>query len=347
MFFRKDALKLASGKKAEVLFALFGVLLLSMAAKWNPAEAQEKKNVRVVFVSQTWTTSLPFRVAMARGYFKNQGLAVEPIFIRGGPTAIAALISGNVDFAAIGGPQSAIRSRARGLKISIIGSISNRVQYVIVGNKSTKTVGDLKGKIIGVTGAGAFSDFAIRVYLKSRNIDPDRDVVLRAIGTTPVRAAALEKNLIAAAPFSPEDAVLLLSKGYPLIVNLSDTLTIPQAVIATRGEILEKYPETTKRFLKAQIMGMQLARNNKNEAIKAGYETGLKGDPQMVSRAYELYSRGFTTDLSVASEGIKVMLDEDVRAGLVDRSLTLDKIIDERILKLAQQELRKEGKLSP
>jgi len=40
-----------------------------------------------------------------------------------------------------------------------------------------------------------------------------------------------------------------------------------------------------------------------------------------------------------------MMLDEDVRMGLVDRSLTLDKIIDERLLKIAQQELRKEGKL--
>ena len=40
-----------------------------------------------------------------------------------------------------------------------------------------------------------------------------------------------------------------------------------------------------------------------------------------------------------------MMLDEDVRMGLVDRSLTLDKIIEERLLKIAQQELRKEGKL--
>ena len=40
-----------------------------------------------------------------------------------------------------------------------------------------------------------------------------------------------------------------------------------------------------------------------------------------------------------------MMLDEDVRIGLVDRSLTLDKIIEERLLKIAQQELRKEGKL--
>jgi len=334
---------LAKGPTAFLTRFVF--ILLALASASTGASAQEKKNVRVVFVSHTWTSSLPFRIAMARGYFKNQGLTVEPIFIRGGPAAIAALISGDVDFASIGGAQSAIRSRARGLEISIIGSISNRVNYVLLGNKGTKTIDDLRGKIIGVTGAGAFSDFATRIFLKNRNIDPDRDVILRAIGTTPVRAAALENGLIAAAPFSPEDAVQLLSKGFPLLVNLSDSLAIPQAVIATRREILEKYPETTKRFLKAHIMGMQLARNNKSEAIRAGFEAGLKGDADTVSKAYDLYSRGFTTDLSVAVDGIKVMLDEDVRAGLVDRNLTVDNVIDERILKAAQQELRREGKL--
>ena len=339
-------MKFALAHRPTAWLARLVLVLLALASAATGAAAQEKKNVRVVFVSHTWTSSLPFRIAMARGYFKSQGLTVEPIFIRGGPTAIAALISGDVDFASIGGAQAAIRSRARGLEISIIGSISNRVNYVILGNKNTKTVEDLKGKIIGVTGAGAFSDFATRIFFKNRNIDPDRDVILRAIGTTPVRAAALENGLIAAAPFSPEDAVQLLGKGFPLIVNLSDSLPIPQAVIATRSEILEKYPETTKRFLKAQILGMQLARNNKSEAIKAGFDAGLKGDAETVSKAYDLYSRGFTTDLSVAGDGIKVMLDEDVRAGLVDRNLTLDKIIDERFLKLAQQELRKEGKLS-
>jgi hypothetical protein len=169
-------MKVVAAKKTSGLFTLLGAILISMASLAFDARAQEKKTVRVVFVSHTWTSSLPFRIAMARGYFKNQGLTVEPIFIRGGPTAIAALISGDVDFASIGGAQSAFRSRARGLEISIIGSISNRVNYVILGNKSTKTIEDLKGKIIGVTGAGAFSDFAIRTFFKNRNIDPDRDV---------------------------------------------------------------------------------------------------------------------------------------------------------------------------
>ncbi len=41
------------------------------------------------------------------------------------------------------------------------------------------------------------------------------------------------------------------------------------------------------------------------------------------------------------------MLDEDIRAGLVDEKMTIDRVINDRILKLAQEELRREGRLSP
>ena len=183
--------------------------------------AQEKKLLRVVFVSLSWNSEIPVRVALARGFFKAQGLQIEPIFIRGGPAAIAALVSGEVDFASIGGAQAVIRGKARGLDLSIIGSISNQTNYVLLGNKQTRTVESLKGKIIGITGAGAFSEFAVKTFLKKQNIDPSKDVTLRAVGNTTMRAAALEKGLVAAAPFSPEDAVRLMKSGYPLISNFA------------------------------------------------------------------------------------------------------------------------------
>ena len=323
---------------------LFSILLLSVPLL---SQAQEKKLARIVFVSFSWNSELPFRIAVAKGYFRAQGIAVEPIFIRGGPAAIAALVSGDADFANIGGAQAAIRSRAKGLDVSIIGSISSQVNYAIVGNKETRSIEDLKGKMIGVTGAGAFSDFAVRTFLRKNNIDPDKDVVLRAIGQTTLRAAALEKGMIAAAPFSSEETVMLLKKGFPLIVNLSESLPIPQTLIAARGEVLAKYPETAKRLLKAIIMGLQLARSDKREAIKAGFEAGLKGDPDTVSKAYDLYSPSFTQDLSIPLEGMQLILDEDIRSGLVDRKMTLDKVINDRILKKAQEELKKEGRINP
>jgi ABC-type nitrate/sulfonate/bicarbonate transport system substrate-binding protein len=309
--------------------------------------AQEKKLLRVVFVSLSWNSEIPFRVAMARGFFKSQGLQIEPIFIRGGPAAIAALVSGEVDFASIGGAQAVIRSKSRGLDVSIIGSISNATNYQLLGNKQTRTLEDLKGKMIGVTGAGAFSDFAMRSFLKKNNIDPAKDVVLRAVGNTVLRAAALEKGLIAAAPFSPEDAVRLMKSGYPLIANLAESLSIPQSIIVGRSESMEKNPETTKRFLKALVMGVNLARTNKSETIKAGYDAGLKGDPDTVNAAYDLYASALAQDLNVAVPGIQLMLEEDIRAGLVDNKFTVDKVINDRFLKKAQEELKAEGRLKP
>jgi hypothetical protein len=41
------------------------------------------------------------------------------------------------------------------------------------------------------------------------------------------------------------------------------------------------------------------------------------------------------------------MLDEDKRGGLVDAKFTFDRVINDRILKIAQQDLTAEGRLKP
>ena len=330
-------------RKRNLLRIIACLIFLVMSAQ--PSLAQEKKSIRMVFVSLAWNSEIPFRVALARGFFKQQGLQVEPILIRGGPAAIAALVSGQVDYAAIGGAQAVFRSKARGLDLSIIGCTSSTTNYILLGDKQTRTVEDLKGKPIGITGAGTYCEFAMKTFLKKHNINPEKDVVLRAIGGTVLRAAAIEKGIIAAAPFSTEDGVRLIKAGYSVISNLSESLGIPQNILVTRNEMLEKYPETSKRMLKAYIQGIHLAKFNKKEAIKAGYESGLQGDPEIVSAAWDLYAPGLTSDLSLARAGLQQMLDEDIRTGLVDRNFTLDRVVDDRILKTAQQELRAEGRI--
>ena len=319
-----------------------GILL---ALCFSVAQAQEKKNLRVVFTGLAWNSELPFRAALARGFFKRQGLDIQPIFVRGGPAALAALSSGEVDFAEIGGAQAVMRSRARGLDVCIIGAISNATNYQLLGNKSTRTLEDLKGKIVGVTGAGAFSDFATRAFLKRKGIDPDKDVMLRAIGGSNLRVGALEKGLVAAAPFAPEDTVRLMRLGYPMLANFSDTLAIPQTIITARNDTLDKLPETSKRFLKGLILGIQLSKFNKADAIRAGFEARLQGDPEIVNQAYDLYAKALSSDLSVNLAGLQFMLDEDKRNGLIDGKFTLDRVINDTVLKIAQQELRAEGRL--
>jgi ABC-type nitrate/sulfonate/bicarbonate transport system substrate-binding protein len=212
--------------KKRMLFSTFLFLLPFLIAALLPhaLPAQEKKSLRIVFVSLSWNNQLPFRIAIAKGFFKDQGLTV--------------------------------------------------------------------------------------------------------------------------APFTAEDTVRLLDKGFPMIV-MNEALRIPQSIFVTRGEMLQKNPETTKRFLKAVILGMQFAKQHKKEALQTGFAAGLTGDPDVASRSYDLFSSGYAADLAVAQEGIQIMLDEDIRAELVEKKFTLDHVINDRILKQAQRELRNEGRLKP
>lgn len=318
------------------------LLLLSVPSFLH---AQERKTLRVVFTGLAWNSELPFRVALARGFFKAQGLDILPIFVRGGPAALAALSSGEVEFAEIGGAQAIMRSRARGLDVAILGTISNAVTYQLVGAKGMKSLEELRGKLIGVTGAGAFSDFATRVYLRRRSIDPDKDVILRAIGGSSLRVGALEKSIVAAAPFSPEDTVRLTRLGYPMLANFSDILNMPQTLITARGDYIDKQPDIAKRFLKGLVQGIHHAKTNKADSIRAGFESKLQGDPEIVQLAYDLFAPGFSADLSVNMAGLQFMLDEDKRNNLIDAKFTIERAVNDRLLKLAQQELRAEGKL--
>lgn len=320
-------------------------LLVMIPSGAHLSQAQEKKNIRLVSTSYSWTNDLAFRVGRQRGFFKNQGITIEPILIRGGPIALAALVAGEVDFATGIGVQAPIRARARGLDIVIIGSMIDKATYGLVGNRETRSLADLKGKIVGVTGAGAFSDFVVRTFLKRNGIDPDRDVTLRAVGSSSLRAVALERGLIAVAPFGSEEVLGLTKKGFPLIANLGESLAIPQSLLVTRRELLEKYADATKHFLRAVITSLQFTKTNKEEAIKAGYAAGLTGEQDTVSKAYDLFIPAYSADLSIPLDGLQEVLAEDIRGGVVDGKMMLDRVVDDRLLKQVQSEMRREGRL--
>src|SRR5262245_33329177 len=68
----------------------------------------------VNFASNTPTLSgtLPLIVAQEFGFFAAEGLDVKTILIRGGPTAMAALVGGGVDYAFVAGV-AAVRAIAQ------------------------------------------------------------------------------------------------------------------------------------------------------------------------------------------------------------------------------------------
>jgi hypothetical protein len=126
----------------------------------SPSHAQEKKLVRMVFVSLAWNSEILF--AFWRAVSLSLKVQIEPIL-----TAVArrrsrrSLQEKSILRASAG---AVFRGKSRGLDLAIVGCISSTTNYILLGNKQTRTVEDLKGKAIGITGAGTYSEFAVRAF---------------------------------------------------------------------------------------------------------------------------------------------------------------------------------------
>jgi ABC-type nitrate/sulfonate/bicarbonate transport system substrate-binding protein len=134
------------------LALIAGVLVFS-----SSATAQEPKTKVRIANSAMSVTSLPLLAAREWKLFHEQGLDVE-IILMSPAISVPAMISGEIDYFAGVGPGAASASIG-GLPLRAVWVSSDKVSYSLLANPKFKTVQELKGKKIGVTGSlGATRD---------------------------------------------------------------------------------------------------------------------------------------------------------------------------------------------
>ncbi|NVO16368.1 MAG: ABC transporter substrate-binding protein [Rhodoplanes sp.] len=136
----------------SVVSMMRGVLAAAgfLAATMSPAGAQDKVTVGVFPVA----SSLPYFVAVEKGYFKEQNIAPEMVRLIGGPPNVAALIGNQIDAAAvlvtIEGMNADIKKPGVAMYISL--NSQNKTyqmeQFVVRKGLTASTLADLKGKKI-------------------------------------------------------------------------------------------------------------------------------------------------------------------------------------------------------
>src|ERR1043166_1829040 len=153
--------------------------------------AAELQAVTVALVSPSWNTGLPTAVARGAGFFKEEALDVSPVTLSSsGPIMMALLMSGQADFV-IAGAVAILRGIARGAPVVVVGGHLNRMSYALMADKRLKTVADLKGKTIGITGIGGMGEFTVVESLRRQGLLKDRDFfVLNIEGGPAARPAA-------------------------------------------------------------------------------------------------------------------------------------------------------------
>jgi NitT/TauT family transport system substrate-binding protein len=271
------------------------------------SDAATIKNVTFAYNTPTLSGTLPIVVAQDFGFFRAEGLEVKTVFIRGGPTAMAALVGGGVDYIFVAGV-AAVRAIAQNAPIIIVSGIQPYMDYTMIGAKGVRNVTDLKGRVVGVTGPGGVAEFASVEGLAKKGLVRDRDYkILYGVGNSPARAQALESGKIHASPFSFLERLELEKKGYPSLFDIGDVIPgFPFVVIASSKQKLETDPEGTVALLRAVNRGLDFLKNNREKVANNVIKKKTFGDPETVQKVINQFAGLYS--IAIAKEDIEALI---------------------------------------
>ena len=259
------------------------------------------KPVTFAYQTPTLNSTLPLIVGVDFGFFAAEGLEVKTVFIRGGPTAIAALVGGDVDYTIVAGVP-AVRAIVQGAPVIIASGMQPYMDYTLIGAKGITQLNDLKGKIVGVTGAGGIAEYAAVEGLAKKGLVRDRDYkILYGVGNSPARAQSLEAGRIHASPFSFLERIELEQKGFPVLFEIGKVLPgFPFVVILSSKRKVETDPEGVTALLRGMKRGLDFLKNDKEKVAAAVIRKNQYGDPATVRKTVyqfsDLYSISITRD---------------------------------------------------
>jgi len=289
---------------------------------------------------------LSIYVAEARGFFKAEGLQNETIVI-GGPAAIAALVSGNVDFSGAGG--SGLRAAAKGAELKAILYQTEKVTWYFVVHPSIKQVSDLKGKKVAVGLIGDSEDRFSTMFVERGGLSA-KEITRIPMGTSSgARIAAIKSGSMHAAVLDPGGMIVASKEGLHSLSFLGDLFPLPfQGYVVTDKKIAEN-PGQIKRWVRAMVRSLMFLRDRPEEAAEIGIKKLQLGNINraMLVEAAKAYTRAFAPGVPgvPSAEGIKNILEYEIREPMkMTEAPPAARMLDLRFVEEVKKELQNEGK---
>jgi NitT/TauT family transport system substrate-binding protein len=306
--------------KSIVLFAV-----LFWLAATAPLFAQTKK-VRFS-VSAASIAEVPFRIANVRGFYRDEGLDVEMILIRGA-VGMQALLGGSVDYTSASG--STIAAAVRGIPVKLVFIASAKPQFDLIAQPQIRSVADLKGKHVGISSRGGAVDLLTQLIVQKNGLVPNKDVVSLVVGGQEDTVLALRAGRIAAALLTPPRPLVLQREGFNRIAYSGDYMpTYPSGGIGVTEEKIKTAPNDIFAFVKASVRGLQYARQNRADAMKilAGYFS-IK-DQSLTEEFFDLYLSRLPADGSADEGWMKGAIDFTQKSlGAANKDIATSQVFD-------------------
>jgi NitT/TauT family transport system substrate-binding protein len=278
---------------------------------------------------------LPLFVAVHRGFFKDEGLDIElPRLIPA--MAQNALLAGEVHYHGLA--DSGLRLAARGLPLKAIFYGADRPMYYLVAQKEIRTVGELRGKRIGVSQFGGTSDLSARLALKHYGVEPEKDALLIQIGAEGTRMAALRAGSVSAIIVPVPAVAVLRREGYNEVSFVGDVVEFASNGYTTTDQRIKEHPQEVKKVVRALYRGLRYAKENPEGTIGV-IQKEWKVDSEIAKGSYQAIIKALNDDGIIGEKQLKIHFDLIRRMEKNIGEIPIDKVVDFRLLR----EVRKES----
>src|SRR5215467_8854409 len=281
-------------KSVRALAAIVVAVLFFGPARISTVNAEV---INIGWTGEYWST-LPFRVAVDKGFFEWEGLQARFITMR---TALItpALMQGDLDYTAalpaISGPA------LNGLPFKFVGVVSKGIGYAIISKPEVQNVQGLKGKKFGINSFGASDDFTVYTFLGKSGLDPTRDITLLSIGGTSARFAAVSSGVVDAAAVSSPFEYKAEQGGLRILVPFKETaeyVKLSNAGLAASQEKIAKDGAQIVRTLRALRAATLFIREQRGPSVDLLAKT-LHLNHALAEKLYPIYSDQYNPDLTV------------------------------------------------
>jgi NitT/TauT family transport system substrate-binding protein len=285
------------------LLLLASFILLSIA---NLPQSFSAEAAKVIIGMDAPTLSdLPLSLALKKDFFKPEGLSVLPVLFRSGPTAMQALVSGSIPFST--GFGTGTRAAMAGAPVKGIIGFNNKPAFILYGRRESgiRSIADIKGKKIAVTGVGSTTDYAARAILTHNHVDPDKEVSILAVGSESV-FAALQKGAVDAAILWAPGFAIAEKLGMVRLQSLADILELPGSGVVVSDQLIKENPLLIKKFLRGTVKGFHYVHDPKNkDEIVSSITKDFSLERDIADTNYKFMLSILSTDGNISQRAIE------------------------------------------
>jgi ABC-type nitrate/sulfonate/bicarbonate transport system substrate-binding protein len=281
--------------------------VLVTAALCIPAAAGSA--LRVGKASSVSDAIIPVNVGDKLGIFKKHGLDLEIIEFGGGGKMVQGMAAGAIDIGDGAGTEMAFV--AKGAPMIAVCESTSTAPFLAVGvpwDSPVKSLADLKGKIIGVSSTGSFSDWSGRELSRTQGWGENGVKIVSIGGGQAPTLAALRTHLVDAVISNASQFLYFEeTKEARLLAPVSSYEgNVTSGALFASKELVASNPDAIRAFLAGWMETIDYMLTHKAETVKL--ESDLNHfDEGVMSRAYDLVKGMYVKDCRFDAESLATL----------------------------------------